>query len=101
MDRVRARESLDAAQNLAWQGLLYTLPATLALGSGAGQGAAAGRAGLLQLLPPSPLPPSLQIFFSDLSQDSAEDIFLTELKVKIQDSKLPKGEHRFPFRSSP
>ncbi|XP_037665454.1 phosphoinositide 3-kinase regulatory subunit 6 isoform X2 [Choloepus didactylus] len=28
--------------------------------------------------------------FSDLSQDPAEDVFLTELKVKIQDSKLPK-----------
>ncbi|XP_010613269.1 phosphoinositide 3-kinase regulatory subunit 6 [Fukomys damarensis] len=28
--------------------------------------------------------------FSDLSQDSVEDIFLTELKVKIQDSKSPK-----------
>nr|KAF6416768.1 phosphoinositide-3-kinase regulatory subunit 6 [Molossus molossus] len=33
---------------------------------------------------------TVKIFFSDLSQDSAEDIFLTELKVKIQDSKLPK-----------
>ncbi|XP_005399446.1 PREDICTED: phosphoinositide 3-kinase regulatory subunit 6 isoform X1 [Chinchilla lanigera] len=28
--------------------------------------------------------------FSDLSRDSTEDIFLTELKVKIQDSKSPK-----------
>ncbi|KAM5150472.1 phosphoinositide 3-kinase regulatory subunit 6 [Callospermophilus lateralis] len=28
--------------------------------------------------------------FSDLSQDPTEDIFLTELKVKIQDSKIPK-----------
>ncbi|XP_030877442.1 phosphoinositide 3-kinase regulatory subunit 6-like [Leptonychotes weddellii] len=28
--------------------------------------------------------------FRDLSQDPAEDIFLTELKVKIQDSKFPK-----------
>ncbi|XP_041628524.1 phosphoinositide 3-kinase regulatory subunit 6 isoform X4 [Vulpes lagopus] len=28
--------------------------------------------------------------FRDLSQDPAEDIFLTELNVKIQDSKLPK-----------
>lgn len=26
-----------------------------------------------------------------------EDIFLIELKVKIQDSKLPKGEHLLPF----
>ncbi|XP_016077891.1 PREDICTED: phosphoinositide 3-kinase regulatory subunit 6 [Miniopterus natalensis] len=33
---------------------------------------------------------TVKIFFRDLSQDSAEDIFLTELKVKIQDSKLPK-----------
>ncbi|XP_014645000.1 PREDICTED: phosphoinositide 3-kinase regulatory subunit 6 isoform X2 [Ceratotherium simum simum] len=33
---------------------------------------------------------TVKIFFSDLSQDPAEDIFLTELKVKIQDSKLPK-----------
>ncbi|XP_016010172.2 phosphoinositide 3-kinase regulatory subunit 6 isoform X5 [Rousettus aegyptiacus] len=33
---------------------------------------------------------TVKIFFSDLSQDSAEDIFLTELKVKIQDSKFPK-----------
>ncbi|XP_070249385.1 phosphoinositide 3-kinase regulatory subunit 6 [Myotis yumanensis] len=33
---------------------------------------------------------TVKIFFGDLSQDSAEDIFLTELKVKIQDSKLPK-----------
>ncbi|XP_060251400.1 phosphoinositide 3-kinase regulatory subunit 6 isoform X4 [Ovis aries] len=30
------------------------------------------------------------IFSGDLSQDPAEDIFLTELKVKIQDSKFPK-----------
>ncbi|MBZ3888434.1 Phosphoinositide 3-kinase regulatory subunit 6 [Sciurus carolinensis] len=28
--------------------------------------------------------------FSDLSQDPTEDIFLTELKVKIQDSRIPK-----------
>ncbi|XP_027802631.2 phosphoinositide 3-kinase regulatory subunit 6 isoform X3 [Marmota flaviventris] len=28
--------------------------------------------------------------FSDLSRDPTEDIFLTELKVKIQDSKIPK-----------
>ncbi|XP_006761782.1 PREDICTED: phosphoinositide 3-kinase regulatory subunit 6 [Myotis davidii] len=33
---------------------------------------------------------TVKIFFGDLSQDSVEDIFLTELKVKIQDSKLPK-----------
>ncbi|XP_077022072.1 phosphoinositide 3-kinase regulatory subunit 6 isoform X2 [Tamandua tetradactyla] len=33
---------------------------------------------------------AVKIFFSDLSQDPAEDVFLTELKVKIQDSKLPK-----------
>ncbi|XP_054565199.1 phosphoinositide 3-kinase regulatory subunit 6 [Eptesicus fuscus] len=33
---------------------------------------------------------TVKIFFGDLSQDSTEDIFLTELKVKIQDSKLPK-----------
>ncbi|XP_039703258.1 phosphoinositide 3-kinase regulatory subunit 6 isoform X2 [Pteropus medius] len=33
---------------------------------------------------------TVKIFFSDLSQDSSEDIFLTELKVKIQDSKFPK-----------
>ncbi|XP_066220950.1 phosphoinositide 3-kinase regulatory subunit 6 [Saccopteryx leptura] len=33
---------------------------------------------------------TVKIFFSDRSQDSAEDIFLTELKVKIQDSRLPK-----------
>ncbi|XP_053528691.1 phosphoinositide 3-kinase regulatory subunit 6 isoform X2 [Artibeus jamaicensis] len=33
---------------------------------------------------------TVKIFFSDLSQDSVEDIFLTELKVKIQDSKFPK-----------
>ncbi|KAF6299361.1 phosphoinositide-3-kinase regulatory subunit 6 [Rhinolophus ferrumequinum] len=33
---------------------------------------------------------TVKIFFSDLSQDPAEDIFLTELKVKIQDSKFPK-----------
>ncbi|XP_003791147.1 phosphoinositide 3-kinase regulatory subunit 6 [Otolemur garnettii] len=33
---------------------------------------------------------TVKIFFSDLSQDPTEDIFLTELKVKIQDSKFPK-----------
>ncbi|KAB1266160.1 Phosphoinositide 3-kinase regulatory subunit 6 [Camelus dromedarius] len=33
---------------------------------------------------------TVKIFFSDLSQDPAEDIFLTELKVKIQDSKIPR-----------
>nr|XP_012313003.1 phosphoinositide 3-kinase regulatory subunit 6 isoform X2 [Aotus nancymaae] len=33
---------------------------------------------------------TVKIFFSDLSQDPAEDIFLIELKVKIQDSKFPK-----------
>ncbi|XP_014405299.1 PREDICTED: phosphoinositide 3-kinase regulatory subunit 6 [Myotis brandtii] len=33
---------------------------------------------------------TVKIFFGDLSQDSVEDIFLTELKVKVQDSKLPK-----------
>ncbi|XP_057572377.1 phosphoinositide 3-kinase regulatory subunit 6 [Hippopotamus amphibius kiboko] len=33
---------------------------------------------------------AVKIFFSDLSQDPAEDIFLTELKVKIQDAKFPK-----------
>ncbi|XP_059763004.1 phosphoinositide 3-kinase regulatory subunit 6 isoform X3 [Balaenoptera ricei] len=33
---------------------------------------------------------AVKIFFSDLSQDPAEDIFLTELKVKIQDSKFPR-----------
>ncbi|XP_058139478.1 phosphoinositide 3-kinase regulatory subunit 6 isoform X2 [Dasypus novemcinctus] len=33
---------------------------------------------------------TVKIFFSDLSQDPAEDVFLTELKVKIQDCKLPK-----------
>ncbi|XP_044795243.2 phosphoinositide 3-kinase regulatory subunit 6 isoform X3 [Bubalus bubalis] len=32
----------------------------------------------------------VKIFSGDLSQDPAEDIFLTELKVKIQDSKFPK-----------
>uniref|UniRef100_A0A2K6GHV1 Phosphoinositide-3-kinase regulatory subunit 6 n=1 Tax=Propithecus coquereli TaxID=379532 RepID=A0A2K6GHV1_PROCO len=32
----------------------------------------------------------VKIFFGDLSQDPTEDIFLTELKVKIQDSKFPK-----------
>ncbi|XP_020923525.1 phosphoinositide 3-kinase regulatory subunit 6 isoform X2 [Sus scrofa] len=32
----------------------------------------------------------VKIFFSDLSQDPVEDIFLTELKVKMQDSKFPK-----------
>ncbi|XP_011906475.1 PREDICTED: phosphoinositide 3-kinase regulatory subunit 6 isoform X2 [Cercocebus atys] len=47
---------------------------------------------------------TVKIFFSDLSQDPTEDIFLIELKVKIQDSKFPKGlaqppaprGHRFP-----
>ncbi|XP_052514510.1 phosphoinositide 3-kinase regulatory subunit 6 [Budorcas taxicolor] len=33
---------------------------------------------------------TVKIFSGDLSQDPAEDIFLTELKVKIQDSKFPK-----------
>ncbi|KAM6164468.1 phosphoinositide 3-kinase regulatory subunit 6-like [Rhynchocyon petersi] len=33
---------------------------------------------------------TVKIFFSDLSQDPAEEVFLTELKVKIQDSKFPK-----------
>nr|KAF6296603.1 phosphoinositide-3-kinase regulatory subunit 6 [Myotis myotis] len=33
---------------------------------------------------------TVKIFFGDLSQDPVEDVFLTELKVKIQDSKLPK-----------
>uniref|UniRef100_A0A2K6C9D6 Phosphoinositide-3-kinase regulatory subunit 6 n=1 Tax=Macaca nemestrina TaxID=9545 RepID=A0A2K6C9D6_MACNE len=33
---------------------------------------------------------TVKIFFSDLSQDPTEDIFLIELKVKIQDSKFPK-----------
>uniref|UniRef100_F6RII0 Phosphoinositide-3-kinase regulatory subunit 6 n=1 Tax=Callithrix jacchus TaxID=9483 RepID=F6RII0_CALJA len=33
---------------------------------------------------------TVKIFFSDLSQDPAEDIFLIELNVKIQDSKFPK-----------
>ncbi|XP_007457893.1 PREDICTED: phosphoinositide 3-kinase regulatory subunit 6 [Lipotes vexillifer] len=33
---------------------------------------------------------AVKIFLSDLSQDPAEDIFLTELKVKIQDSKFPR-----------
>ncbi|XP_070419502.1 phosphoinositide 3-kinase regulatory subunit 6 isoform X4 [Equus przewalskii] len=33
---------------------------------------------------------TVKIFFGDLSQDPPEDIFLTELTVKIQDSKLPK-----------
>ncbi|KAM9209053.1 phosphoinositide 3-kinase regulatory subunit 6 isoform 2-T2 [Dugong dugon] len=33
---------------------------------------------------------TVKIFFSELSQDPAEDVFLTELKVKIQDSKFPK-----------
>ncbi|XP_045426198.1 phosphoinositide 3-kinase regulatory subunit 6 isoform X3 [Lemur catta] len=33
---------------------------------------------------------TVKIFFGDLSQDPAEDIFLTELKVKIQDSKFPR-----------
>ncbi|XP_045055246.2 phosphoinositide 3-kinase regulatory subunit 6 isoform X4 [Desmodus rotundus] len=33
---------------------------------------------------------TVKIFFSDLSQDSGQDIFLTELKVKVQDSKFPK-----------
>lgn len=48
----------------------------------------------------SPPPPhSLQIF-RDLSQDPTEDIFLTELKVKIQDSKFPKGERLSPLSQS-
>ncbi|XP_049622237.1 phosphoinositide 3-kinase regulatory subunit 6 [Suncus etruscus] len=33
---------------------------------------------------------TVKMFFSDLSQKPAEEIFLTELKVKIQDTKLPK-----------
>ncbi|XP_036308090.1 phosphoinositide 3-kinase regulatory subunit 6 [Pipistrellus kuhlii] len=33
---------------------------------------------------------TVKIFFRDLSQDSAEDVFLTELKAKIQDSKFPR-----------
>ncbi|XP_062969080.1 phosphoinositide 3-kinase regulatory subunit 6 [Cynocephalus volans] len=33
---------------------------------------------------------TVKIFFGDLSQDPAEDIFLTELKVKVQDSKFPR-----------
>nr|XP_031531873.1 LOW QUALITY PROTEIN: phosphoinositide 3-kinase regulatory subunit 6 [Vicugna pacos] len=33
---------------------------------------------------------TVKIFFSDPSQDPAEDIFLTELKMKIQDSKIPR-----------
>ncbi|XP_063655832.1 phosphoinositide 3-kinase regulatory subunit 6 isoform X12 [Pan troglodytes] len=33
---------------------------------------------------------TVKIFFSDLSQDPTEDVFLIELKVKIQDSKFPK-----------
>ncbi|XP_060060393.1 phosphoinositide 3-kinase regulatory subunit 6 isoform X3 [Erinaceus europaeus] len=33
---------------------------------------------------------TVKILFSDQSQDPTEDIFLTELKVKIQDSKFPK-----------
>ncbi|XP_073654134.1 phosphoinositide 3-kinase regulatory subunit 6 isoform X10 [Tursiops truncatus] len=40
---------------------------------------------------------AVKIFLSDLSQDPAEDIFLTELKVKIQDSKFP-GESLSPRR---
>nr|XP_054111817.1 phosphoinositide 3-kinase regulatory subunit 6 isoform X3 [Callithrix jacchus] len=40
---------------------------------------------------------TVKIFFSDLSQDPAEDIFLIELNVKIQDSKFPKGKHLLPF----
>ncbi|XP_051681149.2 phosphoinositide 3-kinase regulatory subunit 6 isoform X2 [Oryctolagus cuniculus] len=32
----------------------------------------------------------VKIFFSDPSQDPVEDVFLTELKAKIQDSKSPK-----------
>lgn len=67
------------------------------LGSGAGGAATSGRE---RSSPTSSLPPSLQIFFSDLSQDSAEDIFLTELKVKIQDFKFPKGEHLPPFSTA-
>ncbi|XP_066877162.1 phosphoinositide 3-kinase regulatory subunit 6 isoform X3 [Kogia breviceps] len=33
---------------------------------------------------------AVKIFFNDLSQDPAEDIFLTELQVNIQDSKLAR-----------
>ncbi|XP_006863567.1 PREDICTED: phosphoinositide 3-kinase regulatory subunit 6 [Chrysochloris asiatica] len=33
---------------------------------------------------------TVKIFFSDLSQGPAEDVFLTELKVKIQESRFPK-----------
>ncbi|XP_012862789.3 phosphoinositide 3-kinase regulatory subunit 6 [Echinops telfairi] len=33
---------------------------------------------------------TVKIFFSDLSRDPAEDVFLTELKAKIQDSRFPK-----------
>ncbi|XP_023412214.2 phosphoinositide 3-kinase regulatory subunit 6 isoform X2 [Loxodonta africana] len=33
---------------------------------------------------------TVKIFFSDLSRDPTEDVFLTQLKVKIQDSKFPK-----------
>lgn len=58
-----------------------------------------GEEGELASSKPPPCPPSLQIF-RDLSQDPAEDIFLTELKVKIQDSKFPKGEHLFPLSRS-
>ncbi|XP_006897614.1 PREDICTED: phosphoinositide 3-kinase regulatory subunit 6-like [Elephantulus edwardii] len=32
----------------------------------------------------------VKIFFSDGSQGPAEDVFLTELKVKVQDSRFPK-----------
>ncbi|KAM8811972.1 phosphoinositide 3-kinase regulatory subunit 6 [Rhynchonycteris naso] len=33
---------------------------------------------------------TVKIFFSDRNEDSVEDIFLTELKVQFQDSRLPK-----------
>ncbi|KAB1266157.1 Phosphoinositide 3-kinase regulatory subunit 6 [Camelus dromedarius] len=44
---------------------------------------------------------TVKIFFSDLSQDPAEDIFLTELKVKIQDSKIPRGPPSVPTSPPP
>ncbi|XP_032136201.1 phosphoinositide 3-kinase regulatory subunit 6 isoform X5 [Sapajus apella] len=46
---------------------------------------------------------TVKIFFSDLSQDPAEDIFLIELKVKIQDSKFPKvsGSPHCPLPAAP
>lgn len=56
-------------------------------------GAAHGKAGLLTTSS-CPLT-SLQIF-RDLSQGPAEDIFLTELKVDVQDSRLLKGERPSP-----